>query len=264
MYAMPEITAKGIEGLKKAHKVVVIDPLPAVANQVGPTCGIYALDTALRIRGVKAPPPRKGHQGGTSLRQLAKEAGLTQIGELFDAVDALTLAALAGAPDAAVHTFSDSKTLWKIVGDAVQSKRTVMFPFCVDNSVPDDSKPKYDGTSPHWCLLLGGYQNGDAHGLATQYGKFYDWSMDALVKSNQTLQKWDPQKWVKVILSKHNGKDWEEIYKGYFKEDSQDLKSWQAAAKRSPPKIRVTLLPRTASFNEINLALTLKGQCVVV
>lgn len=261
---MPEITKAGIEALKKAHKVVVIDPLPAVKDQVGPTCGIYALDTALRIRGVKAPPPRKGHGAGPSLRQLAKEAGLTQLGELFDAVDALSLAALAGAPDAAVHVFPDSKTLSKIVSDAVQSKRTVMFPFCVDNSVPNDSKPKYDGASPHWCLLLGAYENGGAHALATQYGKFYDWSMDALVNSNQSLQKWDPQKWVKVILSKHSGKDWEEVYKGYFREDGQQLKDWQAAAKRSPTKFRVTLLPRAASFNEINLALTLKGQCVVV
>ncbi len=279
---MAEISASGIADLKKTHKLAtVIEPLPAVINQVGSTCGIYALDAALRILGIEAPPPRKGKtpsadlpsptpasdkKAAASLRKLAREHKLTQIGELFDAADAVTLATLSGAPDAAVVAFDDGEGLLKIVNEAVGKKHSVLFPFCVDNSVKTDSKPKSDGQNPHWCLLIGSYQDpGQQHILATQYGKFYDWSLAELLASNQSLLKWNAQDWGKLEISVHDGVSWKQTFKAWVNKTTPppSLLSWEERARREPTRCKVEW-KKTANFKEINFALTLRGKCVVV
>jgi hypothetical protein len=270
-----EISADAVKRIRLAGATIV-DPLPHVINQVGSTCGIYALDTALRIRGIKAPPPRKQSAPppaparvgapGPSMRRIAKETGLTKVGELFDVSDVLTLAALSGALRAAIHPFATAADLWSIVTDAVGGKGSVMFAFCVDNTVANDSKPKTDGKNPHWCLLIGCH--GDAAGrrvIATQYGKFYDWSMDRLVASNLALQKWDAQEWGKLHLSEFVHGAWTTRYRGWSNKTSPPawLAKWEAAAKANPQLVRVEW-EKVAAFNEVNFALTLRAQCVVI
>jgi hypothetical protein len=271
---MGEISTDEIQRLIRTAGAIVIDPLPHVINQVGSTCGIYALDTALRIRGIKAPPPRKGKTApppppntkvGPSMRQIAKSAGLTKVGELFDIADVLNLAALSGAVGAIPKAFDNADDLWAIVKEAVGGKGSVMFAFCVDNSVKNDSKPKTDGKNPHWCLLVGGYEAGTRHVIATQYGKFYDWSLDLLVASNKSLQKWDAQDWSKLTIMRLANSRWEEVYRGWTNKTSPPswLPEWEQAARDQPNGFKVEW-GKAAAFSEVNFALTLRCQCVII
>jgi len=71
----------------------------------------------------------------------------------------------------------------------------------------DDGAPAWSRTSTgfaHWCLLFGyvefSYREAVRHVFMTTYGKYHEVSPYQLFKSNQRIQDWGRQTWVKVYL----------------------------------------------------------------
>lgn len=193
-----------------------------VNKQVGATCGIYALDAALRIQGHDIAPPRKRQEDpdwrslsmprNRSIRGKAKEMGLTKIGEIGGARD---LAALAGGLGIQVEIkqFGSKDELWTLIRDAVDAGKGIVMPYAC---VGDDGAPAWsvgaDGFA-HWCLLFGyaEYSEGAPRVFMTTYGNYLEVSPFRLFKANQRIQDWPRQNWIKLTLwqRRPNMTDWE-------------------------------------------------------
>jgi hypothetical protein len=180
-------------------------------QQVGATCGIYALQAALHIQGCKIAPRKRvfgdwrsqGLSRDESIRGMAKKKGLTKIGEIGGAADLLALAASFGAgAKAKIERFASSDELWKLVVAAVNKSNGIVMPYaCAGN----DGAPAWsigaDGFA-HWCLLFGyaEYLKGSLRVFMTTYGNYLEVSPNKLFKANQCIQDWPRQNWIKLTL----------------------------------------------------------------
>jgi hypothetical protein len=172
-------------------------------EQAGPTCGIYALDAALQIKGIFHAPRKKEYSrllGESpppdywSLRKAAKHQGLSQTGEISKAVDMVTLAASFGISVTSPQ-FASEAELWRIIQGAIANGHGVVFPYACAG---DDGAPAWSRTSngfTHWCLLFGYVTFSYAqlreplnHVFMTTYGKYHEVSPYQLFKSNQGIQ----------------------------------------------------------------------------
>src|ERR1700674_355677 len=103
-------------------------------NQIGPTCGIYALDAAMQIQGRDiAPRKKESHRpysapGEVSLLKGAKLEGLTKVGEIGRAQDLATLAACFGV-GVRIERFGSEGELWSIILRAVAGNHALVLPY---------------------------------------------------------------------------------------------------------------------------------------
>jgi hypothetical protein len=178
------------------QKSCKISKRPERWNQVGGTCGLYALDGALQIRNVFYAPPRKSLGHPISSRQIAKSKGLTKVGELNDVNHVVTLATEMGYSRAEVKQFSSEDQLFTVVKTAVDNQGSVVMPFlCRD----DSGELCVLGGFAHYCLVFGyGQQNSVKLILATNYGYYHLWEVQSLQQSNFGLRDWAQQDWCKL------------------------------------------------------------------
>ncbi|MCB1908523.1 MAG: hypothetical protein KDH15_14230 [Rhodocyclaceae bacterium] len=217
----------GQEPTIKVLRVPTDGSLP-VNVQVGPTCGIYALDAAFALRGKRVAPPRKhqfndeaagdwrqqGIARTASIRGFAKSEGLTQTGEIGGCRDMLALAAGLGV-ECELRTFSGPDSLWQVVRSAVDNGKSVVFPYNADDDSGAPGWKSAAGGFAHWTLLFGyhAYQSGRhelQRILMTTYGRYHRVSPYRLFKANQHIQDWPRQTWIKLTLwAKPPGERWE-------------------------------------------------------
>jgi hypothetical protein len=198
-----------------------------VNKQVGATCGIYALQAALQMQGDKIAPRKQvfgdwrsnpGILRKGSIRGMAKEMGLTKIGEIGGAAD---LVALAGGLGVGAKTkterFSSKDELWTLIRDAIDAGKGIVMPYACAG---DDGAPAWsvgaDGFA-HWCLLFGyaEYKKdwGAPRVFMTTYGNYLAVSPYELFKANQRIQDWPRQNWIKLTVwqKEPNRPDWERL-----------------------------------------------------
>jgi len=225
------------------YKILDIKVLKAHAQipvnvQAGPDCGIYALNAALQIRG-KAFAPRNIDRDETtadapSLRWAAKHDPnpISKIGEISSAVDLAKLSSWFGIV-AEVQRFGSPEELWDRIRNAVAANRAVVLPYSCQG---DDGAPAWSRHSSgftHWCLLFGHVTYSSVSKprvFLTTYGYYHEVAPYELFKSNQRIQDWPGQNWVKVVLwFKPPGKDWE-IWKTDWRAESTLQKSLKETA----------------------------------
>jgi hypothetical protein len=204
--------------VKEIKVLRVGDELP-INQQVGATCGIYALDAAMRIRGIEWAPRKqffdnwrsKGIPTRGSIRGIAKESGLSKIGEISSAADMVKLAvqtegvvahavsqAAGLGVNATVKTFYSEQELWILIANEVNKGHSVILPYACAG---DDGAPAWwsDGFA-HWCLLFGyaEYSKGYRRVFMTTYGYYHGVLPIMLFKANQRIQDWPRQTWIKL------------------------------------------------------------------
>jgi hypothetical protein len=181
-------------------------------DQLGTTCGIYALHAAANVLGkYYATPPRKlkepEHQ--TSIRAVAKK-GLSAIGEINGVVDMQTLASRLGIATN-ILTFGDVDQLWSAIVTSSQAGDAIVFPYTAANSEGEVAGIKGREDFTHWGLVFGyALKNtGFRYVFMTTYGRYHMDSVDALYNSNTAIQDWSAQRWVKISLwSRDAQQDW--------------------------------------------------------
>ncbi|BAI74685.1 hypothetical protein AZL_b00220 (plasmid) [Azospirillum sp. B510] len=182
-------------------------------SQRGPTCGIYALWKALshkELSGGKVLPPPTKHKASfpdnkTSLRSIAKLAGLTKIGEVFAAEHVGLLAKSVGYEGGKVIGFKDAGELFTLVKSAVDNGQFVMMAF----SVGSKGEPDLTGLNPHWCLIFGYWEA--THELAvTHWKEFFVFPVANLFQSNTKLLPFPKSEWSKPKAGKNRMEDYEE------------------------------------------------------
>jgi len=229
---MPTVTTAEIEKLVANPKRFSIKDIKVLRDldkelpdntQVGPTCGIYALDAALRIRGRNFAPRKqyfndeqnwrdKGFLKSGSIRGIAKDLKLSKIGEISSAADMENLAnttarvayvveeAASLGVNATTKKFYAQQELWKLIVDAVNEDHAILMPY---SCAGDDGAPawsyKIDGFA-HWCLLFGyvEYSKGSQRVFMTTYGHYHEVAPYSLFKANQRIQDWPRQTWIKL------------------------------------------------------------------
>jgi hypothetical protein len=212
---------------KNAAKIKVLrahGELP-INKQAGATCGIYALDAALRIRGLMYAPRKqyfnddeqnwrdKGFLKSGSIRGIAKDMNLSKIGEISSVADMENLAnatqrVAAVADEAAgmgvqvaIKKFYSQEELWRLIVDEVDKGHAILMPYACAG---DDGAPawsyKIDGFA-HWCLLFGyvEYSKGSQRVFMTTYGHYHEVAPYSLFKANQRIQDWPRQTWIKLF-----------------------------------------------------------------
>jgi hypothetical protein len=231
------ITAEEIEELelsKEKNDVAKIKVLRAhgelpINEQVGATCGIYALDAALRIRGLMYAPRKqffgdwrlKKFPKTGSIRGIAKNINLSKIGEISSVADMENLANVTkGAAhvvdeaaclgvQAAIKKFYSQEELWRLIVDEVDKGRAIVMPYACAG---DDGTPAWSSIGAqgfaHWCLLFGYVEKSRGSRLKdavlqrvfmTTYGYYHEVSPYRLFKANQRIQDWPRQTWIKLF-----------------------------------------------------------------
>jgi hypothetical protein len=186
-------------------------------RQMGPTCGIYALDAAIQIHGYYCPPPTKRNAWGdvdpdydpvkkTSMKSEAKSLKLSKIGEMSSPEDLKTLAEKCGYKDARVVDFAGPHALWGVVRQAIDQKDSgIVIAYCCKDETGEADPGGGKDSFTHWCLLFGYYAQGNVrHVIATTYGKYLDWTVDDLYTANCAIQDWPAQCWVRVSFMIYN------------------------------------------------------------
>jgi hypothetical protein len=205
-----------IEHPKDANAVIALhhgNRLPE-CHQVGPTCGIYSLDAALRLRGGwYAPPPRNvgtrdklSRLINPSAIRIAKMYGRSQAGEIGSCQDIQFLAATMGYARTEIKRFDSADELWALITESAKARRSIVMPYvCLDGGeATSDAKAGF----AHWCLVFGRYVRnlmGRPHpnarrALAVTYGKYFQWSVRTLQRSNAAIRDWESQVWVRYPI----------------------------------------------------------------
>jgi hypothetical protein len=271
-----------------------LKPLPAIVDQSGGTCGIYALDRALGVRGVAHPPPRKqlvGDEGEaisikslsdadkralfqnrrwpvTSLRRQAKELGISKVGEILSIHDLRKLAVFSGAKDAEVIRLQSALHLWDTVQKAVKLNRAIVFP--INGDAMYDAVLDGPDTMAHWITLIGTCEpNGQLSILATQVGRYDLFPLHRLWFSNDSLSKWSASAF--DIAELHQVGDPHQpikVWKFLVTVGDPDAEAHAAGFaqmhKEEPEQFPVFKRYRKVSFAESDLTHTMRRLCLMV
>jgi hypothetical protein len=204
-----------------------------ITNQVGATCGIYALHAAANVLGKHyAIPPAKKQDvdpnwrqtwkaGGSiaaqrpaSIRAIAKRDELSQLGEISGAADLQTLAASIGIATKILN-FRDVDELWQNIVTSIEAGDAIVFPYTAVGDVGEVAGIKGPDDFTHWGLLCGyALEKGDSRFVfMTTYSHYHMDNVEDLYKSNLAIQDWSAQRWGKINL--------------WTKEPPGDWKFWQ-------------------------------------
>jgi Actin maturation protease-like, C-terminal domain len=235
---VPTVTTDEIEELVANPKRFSIEDIKVLRyendglpdnTQVGPTCGIYALQAAIQIRGELVAPRRRALPEDVRdsvdrkdiIRPLAKDLGLTKIGEIGGAFDLVSLAAGLGH-NVEIKNFQSKDELWTLVKSSIDAGHSIVLPYaCADDDGTPAWAARFDSFA-HWCLLFGyvEYAIGPVtprprrneiqrpalddttinlrRVFMTTYGKYQEASPYRLFKANQRIQDWPRQTWIKL------------------------------------------------------------------
>jgi hypothetical protein len=170
---------------------------PTPLEQRGHCCGLYALEMALRYAnpGKSVPPARKnGDHRFKSLREVAKAAGFSAFGEIFNVNYLKRIADSFG--------FTTSTPLQITHLPYTLYKRKLCNLLLMGNSLiaacdlggKNDTPTPSKGIRTHWALIFGFfYCDNECQLLVTQYGKYYLWSLKSLYESNFSLPENNPR-----------------------------------------------------------------------
>ncbi|SME94036.1 hypothetical protein SAMN06265365_101638 [Tistlia consotensis] len=209
-------------------------------QQLGPTCGIYALHNAVTFLGIlDATPPRKLQKPGVSIRQLAKDADsaafpgnkMSYVGEIFATEDMLELAEKlnerlkAGSSKELFETWlvssgKDAQTLFGRLKAAIDLGSVLVFPIAVD---PDDGMPKANTDAQHWIVILG-YEEGSYRLLCYDSNKqaVDVRELKALFEANGQMKAFPASWWVKLVprlfasAAQMGGPSYPEVFSSVF------------------------------------------------
>ncbi len=149
-------------------------------KQKGQTCALNSMAAAAKALGVQCPPPiANGDRKVESLRKMAKNIGLSQIGEVYDTEDFTRLAELAGFQASSIYNDAESVGFMNILIDNLKQGRVIALPI-----------ETYEAEA-HWVLVIGFSECPTYSGLSkflyTEYGKcFFEFS-DLLWERNNTI-----------------------------------------------------------------------------
>jgi hypothetical protein len=278
---------------EKGATFIVLDPLPRIVDQIGGTCGVYALDRALDVQGIAHPPPRKKFRESdgtirsfkslsdaekvalvkkgafplTSIRQQAKEQGVSQVGEVLSTKDLRDLALGYGAKDAKVVPIPNATTLWTVVVGAIKAKRSVILSLNCDgqyDAVLDGAE-----TMAHWVILIGAYEKGTQRFiLSTQVGRYDLFPLYKLWRSNDSLRKWRASQFDTIELHEIQQNGTRKVWTNLIEvgdTDSEDRAQFQLELHQDDPGTYPFFARRLkVRFNEVNLGVTMRHQCLVV
>jgi hypothetical protein len=179
-------------------------------SQVGPTCGIYSLDGALRLRGGWYAPPARNlgtrdkmtRLVNPSAIRIAKQSDLSQVGEIGSCEAIQSLAATMGYASTEIKRFDSPNALWAVITDSAKARKGIVMPYvCLDGG-----EAASDGNAgfAHWCLVFGRYERSaplpDRRVLAVTYGKYFHWGVGLLQRSNAAIRDWESQIWVRYPM----------------------------------------------------------------
>jgi hypothetical protein len=165
---------------------------PKPETQIGGTCGLYALYIALiysvmsesenlLISKVPNPIHTTNNPTTNSLLAIAQKNGLSHTGEIFNIDYFETISQKAGF-SAKKSIRSNHKDFISDLCKQIDDRNTVIVSCDINNdSFPD----KNDGGRAHWVLAFGyGYVKEEIFFLVTQHGKYFLFSGEAFLASN--------------------------------------------------------------------------------
>lgn len=181
---------------------------PYAQNQRGPTCGLFALETALKWgnpdKHASIPNARKHYfkptatekleakiASKTSLRQIAKKLKATVMGSIYDINDLVKIAKEVGFETEIISAKggSENNFIEKII-EAIRTQHSVILPIDHRSGFPSNE----DGQHTHYALAWGYvFLNNQYFILVTHQGTHCLWSSKAIVESHDQLPDENPK-----------------------------------------------------------------------
>lgn len=162
-------------------------------TQRGSTCGLYALELAMHQLGNNSIPATKNHaktgagEDGISLRKIAKQKGVSKLGEMFRAKNMENFINMLDA-------FKGKKLASRMlpfeitaIEQQIANQGYVLVPFdvCCAWGTPQEGLPcKSAGKDAHWGAIVG--FNPDIF-LVYHWGDYHQFNKKALLDSNAQL-----------------------------------------------------------------------------
>ncbi len=270
----------------------LVSPIPALRQQVGPTCGLYALSMVahfwydlLTRKGtppLSPPKPEVGASGAKSLKEQLNEEIIARAGKTAGSPVKVTVQAapsgnlleIAQSLGSRIGEVFDAETLamiarqsgfdslvakWRSPSDFLD-----LVKFYVDQNVPPiigyDNSDTGDpgavtyGARAHWAVIIGYAVGGTSRVITAHgWGHFYLWTFDVLERSNAQLDNFG--KWG----------TW------YRTDDKKGKVGWEGPGVPKTPTSKPSVLPQNvpkpanavAAF-QISHELDLKNQLVIV
>jgi hypothetical protein len=180
-------------------------------KQVGPTCGIYSLDGALKLRGGWYAPPARNLGTRDKLSRLLNPSAIriaklykrSQVGEIGSCEDIQFLAATMGYASTEIKRIDSAPELWAVITESAKRRRGIVMPYvCAGGEAEGEAIADGIAGFAHWCLVFGRYQSGagDQRVLAVTYGKYFEWDVGLLQRSNAAIRDWESQTWVRYPM----------------------------------------------------------------
>jgi hypothetical protein len=181
-------------------------------KQVGPTCGIYSLDGALKLRGGWYAPPARNLGTRDKLSRLLNPSAIriaklykrSQVGEIGSCEDIQFLAATMGCASTEIKRIDSAGELWAVITESAKRRRGIVMPYVCSGDEAEQGEASADGIAgyAHWCLVFGGYRSGsgDKRVLAVTYGSYFDWDVGLLQRSNAAIRDWESQTWIRYPM----------------------------------------------------------------
>ena len=210
-----------------------IKPRPNIKQQWGPSCGLYALAEVINKKtgdGTGATIPARKHDipGYTnpSLRQLAKERGMTDIGPMFNSFNLVKLAWSQGMDADLVHV--NATNFKNKIELHINKNHMLLVPFDVSDS-GDIAYQK--GASAHWCIVFGYFTNDAAEHcvLANHWGKYYQWKTADLARSCDQLLE-DPRGTYHKVKLEEKHRNLAVKHYDIHNKDNKPIKMWNLGA----------------------------------
>jgi hypothetical protein len=223
-------------------------------TQKGQTCGIYALEAALKALGKTQFPARANGVRTTklhlkkldgkdyqcySLRKLSKLTTKSRIGEIFHVNELADLAKRTGI-NAKVEDIIKNK-LKEQIETLINNKRLLLIPFCPGETKADLGKPsdiKGNKDNGHWCVAFAYHKKNGIVLTVHGWGKQYKMKIDELERSNGELHRFTCSRWYKYIGNERKLKA--------YKDDSDyfDYMTWKKILTKAYGK----KLPRSVVY----------------
>lgn len=166
---------------------------PERSHQKGPTCGLKALEIAIKDSGCQNPPMarKNGNKDIISLRKVAKDLKMTSAGEMYNVNDLKMLADVFKFPYCKVEVGDKNKERYiKKICDSLNEDYSVI----VACEVKDGFPSREDGYHTHWALVFAYYCIKDEYYfLVNHHGNYYSWSATELFLSNLLLPVKNPR-----------------------------------------------------------------------
>lgn len=177
---------------------------PEPLEQVGPTCGLYALYTALCAFNDSSKPPHATKDGDRpALLTTAKKLQLTHIGAFFS-VHLLKILADKAGFNASSHINKEETYLNAIIENLDAGNQLVVATYINKQSLPT-SKINEPGSGAHWVMLFGYFYNkNNLFFLVCHNNSLQAWRGDDLLATSRSMPIINPH--TKIVTTDHDTK----------------------------------------------------------